>query len=286
MKALEMKTPQESKKYWKKMQEQEKNFPNAHIYVNIKNMGVDMEKMTKTNPYLFDVFTRIFSGVSTPENIQLWKNYEQAYKDLESQGFFKFKNVLAKAMQCKIEEFVKKVDGPYLVPLVELEDVITEKKKKGEVSIQVEFNDYMELLEKYYEFDHRDFFNKFNSNKPDFAKLLELTPQEYASHYNMSPAQDLMATKIIILHDKYESINDMPSVDFWSHLLDHDFAEVSNGSIKRMWSHYEEKDQKLDGIKVSAIVFEKIRELMFKEIAQYPHHTIQDVDEIDFYIYW
>lgn len=81
----------EALKNWKAQLEQQKKFPNAHIYTNIKNQGVDMKELATKNPYLYEMFTRIFSGVETPETVQLWKNYKQAYEELEAQGLFKIK---------------------------------------------------------------------------------------------------------------------------------------------------------------------------------------------------
>lgn len=272
--------------YWGKMQEQEKMFPQAHIYTNIKNQGVDMKNLAETKPYLFEMFTRIFSGVETPEEVHAWKNYQQAYNELESQGLLKFSGNREAVMQEKIDEFVKKVDGPYLVPLTELEEVITEKKRKGQVSVQVDFNDYMDLLEKYYGFEHRDFFQKFGKENLDYKKILGLSEEEFTKAYNLSPYEDIVATKISILDSFYNESQGMPYVDFWHYLMDNDFMEVSNGSVQTMWIDSEAEDEEDDGIVIPAIVFDKMREMIFKEISQYSYYENQKPSEIEFYISW
>lgn len=281
-----MRNAKETQKYWKEMQVQEKQFPHAHIYTNIRNMGVNMDEMSQKNPYLFEMFTRIFSGIGTSETIQTWKNYEQAYKELFDAGLLNFRSLRNQIMKKKIDEFVSKVNGTYLIPLSELEKVITEEKRKGEISLQVDFNDFLDLLEKYYEIEHRDFFQRFGKDKPDYASLLNLTKEEYKKHSNFSPSQDLIATKIVVLQDKYETVNGMPYVDFWHHWMDNDFAEVSNGSIEYLWADTKETDVVEEGIKIPAILYQKMREVMFKEISQHPYYQGKKPDEIKFYIYW
>lgn len=281
-----MKTAKEALKYWEQLKEQEKRFPQAHIYTNIKNQGVDMQELAKTNPYLFEMFTRIFSGVETPETVQTWNYYKQAYEELEAQGLMKFKNLRDKVMNEKMNSFVKKVDGPCLIPLSELEEVVTEKKRKGEVSIQLEFNDYMDLIEKYYGFDHRDFFQKHGKEKVDYATMLGLTKKEYKEYSNVSPSKNLIAAKMCVLHDKYEEVNGMPYVDFWHHLMDHDFAEVSNGSVMTLWADYEPEDFEDEEIEVPAVLFEKFRKVLFKEVTQYPYYQGEEPEEIEFHIWW
>lgn len=277
---------QQAKEYWEKMQQQEAMFPNAHIYTNIKNQGVDMGQMAENNPYLFQMFTSIFSGVETPQNVQTWKNYHQAYVELEAQGLLKFSNSREKVMQEKIDEFVKKVDGPCLVPKEQLEEVITEKKRKGVVSIQVDFDDYMTLLENHYKFEHRDFFARFGKKTNNEAALLGLTKEEYEKHSKFSPAQDVIAAKMSVLYNLHQENEGMPYADFWNYLTDHDFMDVSNGSVNTMWLDHETEDDEDDGIVIPAIVFDKMRQLMFKEIAQYSYYENKQPQEIEFYISW
>lgn len=281
-----MKTVKEALKYWKQLKEQEKSFPNAHIYTNIKNQKVDMEELAKTNPYLFDMFTRIFSGVEKPETVQTWKNYKQAYEELESQGLLQFKNIRNKIMKEKMDSFFAKVDSNCLVPLNELEDVITEKKHKGQIDIQVDFNEYIHLIEKYYDFDYRDFFQKFKQEKLDYKSILGLSKEEFDKHYAMSPIQSFVATKIAILSDKYDEVNGMPYVDFWHHLLDHDFAEVVNGAVMYLFSDYEVEEFNVEEIQVPGILFQKFRKVLFKEIAQLPFYKGKEPEEIEFHICW
>lgn len=274
--------------YWGKMQEQEKMFPQAHIYTNIKNQGVDMEKLAQTNPYLFQMFTRIFSGVETPETVQTWKNYQQAYNELQAQGLLNFSSKREEVIQAKIDEFVKKVDGPCLVPVEELEEVITEKKRKGVVSVQVDFNDYMDLLENYYDFNHRDFFKKFENAVLDYEKLFNLTPEQMKYHSNLAPSQDLLSAKMSVLYDLREQYEGMPYADFWHYLMDHDFMDVSNGSVQTLWfdNEAEDEDEEDDGIVIPSILFAKMREVMFKEISQYSYYKNEKPSEMEFYISW
>lgn len=285
-----MKNTVEALKYWKKMQEQEKIVPQAHIYTNIRNQGVNMEDLAQKSPFLFDMFTRIFSGVETEENIKLWNNYKKAYEELEKSGALNIKSVRDEKMQNLIDDFIKKVEGENRIPLNELEEVITEKKRKGNVSIQVEFNDYMDLIEKHYDFQHRDFFKKHGKDNSEIIKVLGLTKNEYNKYANIRPADNLISAKICVLTSIHDEINGMPYVDFWHHLLDRDFAEISNGSVTTMWidDEYDEDEDDEDEIKVKDVntLFHNMRKVIFKEISQYPYYNGEQPEEIEFHIWW
>ena len=83
----------------------------------------------------------------------------------------------------------------------------------------------------------------------------------------------------------------MPYVDFWHHLLDYDFAEVSNGSVITMWFEEEDEDEDDEGddeIKNNDVnaLFHNMRKVMFKEISQHPYYGGEQPEEIEFHIWW
>lgn len=283
-----MTSSHEAIKAFKAITEQEKRFPDAHIYTNIKKFGVDLNSLAQNNPYLFQTFTQVFSGEATEETIILWDMIQKAYKELTEKGLLVFKNVRDDIMNKKMSELNAKVNGPNLVPLEKIVELLTEKKRKGVISVQVDFVEFMDLLEKYYEFQHRDFFSRFGVQQVDFAKMLGLTNNEYKKLCTMKVSKDLNAAKICVLTKMYENINGMPYVDFWHYLLDRDFCGISNGTVTNMYNYEEEdnKDFEKDGIMISGNLFKNMRKMIFKEIAQCPQYQGKMPNDIEFRICW
>lgn len=277
---------------------QQKTQPQAHIYTNIKKLGVDLEKLARTNPYLYTTFTRIFSGIATPQTLTLWDNLQKAYKELEEQGMLNFENVRETIMRKKMVDFSKKVNGPCLIPLDELLEVVTEKKRKKVVSIEVDFNDYMDLLEKHYKFQHRDFFQRFGKEPINFAKILGMTKKEYKEYSKLNANENYNAAKLSVITQVYNNMNEMPYADFWHYLMDNEFMEVSNGCIMSMYSEAEDdehEDSKTqdyryivekDGVIATHYLFNDMRQVIFKEMSQHPSFKGETPEEINFYIGW
>lgn len=277
---------QEAKRYWAAMEEKRKITPNASIYLSIKSQDVDMQYMAEKQPYLFSVFIRLFKVRETLENIKVWNNYKQAYHELEEQGLFNFSVNSQILMQEKIDNFVKKVDGICLVPLEKIEDTITETKYKDNITIDVYFEDYIALLENYYNFDHRDFFGYNEIQSINYAKTLGITEEEYNKHSNLSVSQNLLTAKIAVLKDMHKELTEMPCVSFWNHLMENEFRDIANDSVNPLYRNSEIIDKEIDGIMVSGIVFDKIRKLIFKEIIQHSYYENNQSSKIDFFISW
>lgn len=280
-----MKDIKNSVKHWQDLQKTF-HFTTGYLHENIKIMELDMEDMARTQPYLFECFVSIFSGKANDESYQLWENYKKAYQELHEKSLLNFKNTKDDFIKKTIDEFIQKANGPHLLTLDDLEDVITEKKHKKQTTVQVEFNQYMDLIEEAYDFDYRNFFSKFSENKMDFSRLLKITTEDYHKYSRISPVEHLISAKICIITEHYDFVNSMPYVDFWHHLLDHDFSEVQNGSIQYMSSDFKAQDIKNKGTVVPAIVFNTFRQIVFKEISQLPYYKEKSFDQIEFYIYW
>lgn len=284
-----MQSAKEIQDYLKWFEESKVKFPNAHIVQTVKKLNVDMNKLAKENSYLFTMFTRIFSGEATPQTLQLWANYQQAYKELKDNGYLNVRGNRKQQMETMVNDFKSKVDGPFLVPLSEIEDLVTEKKKRGVVSIQVEFNEYMDLLEKYYDFEHRDFFGSFKNRYQVSGKDIGISEEEFKKAWEMAPADNINAVKISIFNDINNQKNGFPYVDCWHHLLEHEFAEISNGSVAYLYNEDEDFSSKEcydENVKFDPNIFKYFRQLIFKEISQLPFYKGNDVEEIEFHIWW
>lgn len=75
----------------------------------------------------------------------------------------------------------------------------------------------------------------------------------------ISPVDSIEAAKISLMSHVFGKTL---YVNFWHHLLDYDFSDISNGSIATMWD-IEEKH--IDDIKKQ--VLSLIRKIFFKEVT-------------------
>lgn len=160
-----------------------------------------------------------------------------------------------------------------------LEDTMTLKKKKKEVSVHFDYHEVLDLIEEAYDVDVRGFFNhlKYETIKEIVAKYFPI--ENYHTILRTSPINSLEANYLSIVSDH---------IDFWHYMLDYDFAEISNGSISSMWKPEEEETIQLENIINTKEEFKKyisnqIKKVFFKELSQLKE---VDSDEIEFLIEW
>lgn len=242
--------------------------------------------MAVDKPYLVNVFLDMFSGEETSEDNQCWHNYVKAYAELEKDNLLPIATANHKEkIQSIVNAFTLRVDGPCLIAVNELKKCIT---NDGTVS----YFKYLDLLEKAYGFDDRDFFKSYRNR--DFSKILGLSQEKYAHQCRIKPKDSVIAAKIAILTDMYEFYGNMPDIDFWLYLHDNDFREIYNGATEVMYRDYDEMctadmvvccDKKED-IELVRLIFDKIRQIIFKEISQHPMFDNKLPDDLTFFIEW
>ena len=253
--------------------------PNCYLSINLKVHKIDYKKMAKEQPILLDTFARCMNGKDNPEQTQMWKNYENAYNELKSAGFYNesFEN----DYQEVIGEFISKVNGPNLIPVKKLKDILTKKTRKGVVTYEFEYSDFSDLIEEYYSIETHGFFGSYFHKKEEAfnRKYLPMTDEEYEKISNTSPMESEKAAKLSLISDAFD---DDLYVDFWHHMLDTDFSDISNGSVATMWAQ-EEYPQESDDLKQQ--IFSLIRKVFFKEVTSLPAFK-DGVEEIEFSINW
>lgn len=237
---------------------------------------IDLQTLYENDPYLF-VHASLWPNVVGTKH---WENICRVYYELKAKNYLHFPNTNDGVMYKKIENFVTKVEGDYLVSKKQLKDVID-----GKI---VDYISYVDLLEEAYEFDDRDFFNTDKYSYPSFAKMLNMNENEYQEFVKQRFHSDdvpdsFHALKILQYH--YDIENACPYVDFWHYVMDADFPEVTNGSIHVMYKDNMLKENLIcEGMEIPAKLFNSFRELLFKELSQFK--KFKDAQEIKFEISW
>ena len=138
----------------------------------------------------------------------------------------------------------------------------------------------MDLLEKYYDFDSRCFYKTEGSFDREMrASMLNISLDEYNNYCRVYPYESILATKVCILSRFDQEINGQPYMDFWHHLLDYDFCEISNGSSAYLSNTSMKNIKFKDEINL-------IRKLIFKEVSQLPFYNGKIPDKIQCSLSW
>lgn len=207
----------EALKHFRTLEKQKPLFPNAHIYANIEKTGVDLEELARKKPYLYDVFTSLFSGVFNETQNQAWNQFVCAYNELESKNCLNVRSSSQLAVDFKVKEFIDQVNGPLLITSEKIEKIVSEViDPDGKHSFLVDFNAYVEFLEKSYNFDFRDFFGSLLLKEKSICQSLGISFKEYEEFSQEMCGQHEMATKIQILEDLYTE-KFAVSLDFWQY---------------------------------------------------------------------
>lgn len=211
--------------------------------------------------------------------------YELAYNELETQN--KLVKFDMPDPQTIIDDFINKVNGPCLIPKEQLESVLEEKKKRGVISYSFEFFPFARMIDEYYGIQYRKFFDKCRfyvmANSEMLTNFLGCTIQEFDDACRQSPFKSVLAAKLRLISEINEDEESL-YFDIWHKLLDADFAEISNGCTARLYfneatsEHITKNDT---GELVAAYT-----SIFFKEAAQFDFFNNEEIDSIEFEIYW
>lgn len=245
----------------------------------------DFKDMFLEDPNLFVFFVRIHSENNNQYDVEnFWSIHYQAYKKLKEDGFFNL-DLTDKKLQL-VKDFETKISGNCLVSKNALEDTMTLKKKKKEVSVHFDYHEVLDLIEEAYDVDVRGFFNhlKYETIKEIVGKYFPI--ENYHTISRTSPVNSLEANYLSIVSDHIDE--QIEYIDFWHYMLNYDFAEISNGSISSMWKPEKEETIQLENIintkdELKAYISNQIKKVFFKELSQ-----LKEVDsyEIEFLIEW
>lgn len=262
--------------------------PNCWLAKNIEEFQLDYKSVPAQ---LMESFYFNFSEKPKDYTLTFWEQTHKAYSELSAKGLFK---IQAKNHKAAVESFKKEIEtSPRKINQDEIDDLCTVKIRKGKKSIHFEYNDFMDLFDKAYGVDNRDFFGKFGANQEKFKnelykRFLDATDQEILKASSLSPKDSELSLRMTMITN--HTLKQNIYFDFWHKLIDRDFAEVSNSSMQSMYlSDGEEdfdysEDDKFNG---EYELYSLIKQAIFKELKpSFEKNGINLEDSIDFYVCW
>lgn len=276
-------------KDWSKMQayfDWNKNEYAPALKAMALHQEFDFQKMFLEESSLFVFFVRIHAEKNPKYDVEnFWKLHYDAYQTLKNDGVLSIDLTEQKLQQ--IKDFEAKLAGPCLVSKDDLENSMTVKKKKKEVSVHFDYHEVLDLIEKHYDINVRGIFDKLKREQINqvFGKYFPI--EIYSKVSNTSPVDSLEANYLSIISDTIGE--QIEYIDFWHYMLDADFSSISNGSISRMWEREKEIDFKLEEIintkqKFQNYISKLIIQVFFKELSQL--EEVNPDDGIEFLIEW
>lgn len=246
----------------------------------------DFQKMFLEDSDLFVFFVRIHVGNNDKYDVEnFWKLHYEAYQKLKNDGILSI-NLTEQKLQL-VKEFEAKFLGPCLISKEDLENSMTVKKKKKEVSVHFDFLEVLKLIEKNYNIHVRGIFNELKREQINQNWVKYFPIESYSTFSNTSPVDSLESNYLTIISD---TIGDqIEYIDFWHYMLNTDFSNISNGSISYMWKIENENDVKLEEIINTKIKFQTyishlIVKIFFKELSQL--EEVKPDNGIEFLIEW
>ncbi len=273
----------------KQISEQIQQFPNCWLAKNIKEYKLDYESVPTQ---IIENFYFIFSEKPQDYSVKFWEQTHKAYNELSAKGLFK---IQAKNHKAVVEAFKKEIEtSPCKIEQSAIDDLCTVKVRKGKKSIHFEYNDFMDLFDKAYGVDNRDFFGKFGANREKFEnelykRFLDATEQEILKASSLSPKDSELSLCMTMITN--HTLKQNIYFDFWHKLIDRDFSEVSNGCMQTMFFSSDEdedfdssEDDKFEG---EYELYSLIKQAIFKELKpSFEKNGINLEDSIDFYVWW
>lgn len=246
----------------------------------------DFQKMFLEDSALFVFFVRTHAQKNAKYDVEnFWKLHYDAYQTLKSDGFLSI-NLTEKKLQL-VKEFEAKLAGPCLLSKEDLENTMTLKKKKKEVTIHFDYHEVLVLIENNYDINVRGIFDKLKHEQINQIWSKYFPIESYSKAERTSPVDSLEANYLTIISDTIGE--QIEYVDFWHYMLDADFSSISNGSISSMWKIETKNDVKLEEIintkqKFQNYISKLIIDVFFKELSQL--EEVKSDNGIEFLIEW
>lgn len=247
---------------------------------------LDFEKMFLEDSDLFIFFVSIHVENNGKYDVEkFWNLRYQAYQQLKNDGLFNLDLTQQKIQLVK--DFEDKLAGPCLISKKDLEDSMTVKKKRNEVSVHFDYHEVLDLIESHYEINVRRIFDSLKHEKIQeiCAKYFFIDDDNKFSR--TSPVDSLEANYLNVISDTIRE--QVEHIDFWHHITDYDFSDISNGSIASMWKPDDKSDVILEEIintkkEFQIYISQLIKKSFFKELSQLKE--VGSCDGIEFLIEW
>jgi len=211
--------------------------------------------------------------------------YELAYNELEAQN--KLVKFDMPDPQTIIDDFINKVNGPCLIPKEKLESILEEKKKRGVIRYSFEFFQFARMIDEYYGIQYRNFFHKCRfdimANSKMLINLLGCSKEEFNAACHASPFKNVLAAKLRLISEINKD-EEWAYFDLWHKHIDGDFCEVTNGSTVSLYFN-EATSEHITKHDTDELVA-AYTSIFFKEAAQFDFFNNEEIDSIEFEIFW
>lgn len=245
--------------------------PEAAVFKFAEEHDIDLMHMAMSRPELYSIFTGIGPKLCTLEGSNLWDNYRLAYEQLEEMDAFTTATRRADAMiYSVVDRLTELYKADLQVPLEEVENCITYKKKAGQKSISLDIREFIDVINLFYKINMNDILGVY-LGEFDYVPMTTLgyDAGQMAVLNNTKPADSMEAAAVSLL-DSHIQKTSAKYLNFWHHLLDTDFTGCTNDkaimyskpSETVCWNSYTDTQK---------TIYSTLRNIIFKELNQLPY---------------
>ena len=246
--------------------------PEAVMFKFAEEHDIDLMYMVRSRPELYSIFTRIGPKLCTLEGAHLWDNYKRAYEQLEEMDAFTTAARHADAIVYSVVDRLTELHKADLqVPLGEVENCITYKKKAGQTSISLDIREFIDVINLFYKINMNDILGVY-LGEFDYVLMTTLgyDAGQMAVLNNTKPADSMEAAAVSLL-DSHIQKTSAKYLNFWHHLLDTDFLGSSVDSNATLYSQPPETVCWNSYTDTQKTIYSTLRNIIFKELNQLPY---------------
>ena len=246
--------------------------PEAAAFKFAEEHGIDLMHMAMSRPELYSIFTRIGPKLCTLEGAPLWDKYRLAYEQLEEMDAFTTATRHADAMVYSVvDRLTELYKADLQVPLEEVENCITYKKKAGQTSISLDIREFIDVINLFYKINMNDILGVY-LGEFDYVlmTMLGYDAGQMAVLNNTTPADSIEAAAVSLL-DSHIQKTSAKYLNVWHHLLDTDFLGSSVDSNATLYSQPPETLCRNSYTDTQKTIYSTLRNITFKELNQLPY---------------
>ena len=233
------------------------------------------------------------------EQLRAWRWLVDAHTLLQARNLLEFPSTLQARMAACLAPFVEKAQGPARIPVQLLQKVVQVRTKRdsADISYQVHYNDFVDLVEEYYGIRARDFFGQFSQDLSWLGAKAGMDAETFIKARNEPVVASPQAALAALLEEAYDRNNSAPYVDTWHYHLHAYFAQVFNGCVLpmnrpgpaecRAAAEYAHARTLETGMQVDPRIFSLFDHVFFKELDQLIPHVWGSAPAcINFHLVW
>ena len=253
----------------------------AAMFKFAEEHDIDLMHMARFRPELYSIFTRIGPKLCTLEGAHLWDNYRLAYEQFEEMDAFTTATRRAdEIVYSVVDRLTELYKADLQVPLEEVENCITYKKKAGQTAISLDINEFIDVISLFYKINMNDILGVYLG---EFDCVLMATlgydAGQMAVLNNTNPADSMEAAAVSLL-DSHIQKTSAKYLNFWHHLLDTDFLGSSVDSNATLYSKPSETVCWNSYTDTQKTIYSTLRNIIFKELNQLPYFGGATLTEI------